>query len=179
MKLSSWRVLFLIVALVCVNRCATRPIGADASFLDAAKAAGAPIHADDTVTSTSGGETFSAAPITTWERTPATALRNGADIAFVYSSADAEGIPKGYYTLRAVADVTAPGTLNGTVQFIDRQGNVAAKLPATAEVHSMTVPEAASTRRSYVTVTNENGARIIVICCTNGTCWIIVTRRLA
>lgn len=177
MKVLGRKSYYAICVLLCFSGCASRPYDGNTGFLDAAKAASAPVRAEDIVTSKVGNETFTTAPITTWERTPATALRNGVDIAFASSTGSGD-IPAGNYTLRATADVSEIGTMNGTIQFVDREGKVAASLPAAAEIHSLEVPETASTRRSYVTVTNDiaHQRRIIVYCCTNEVCWVIVIR---
>ena len=155
------------------------------AFLDAATAAGAPVRAEEIVNRSSGTDTFTIAPITSWENTPATALRDGADIAFIYVSGATETIPAGYYKVRARADVSQPGTIPARIEFIDPKGNVAGTAAGTTNVHSLTLPESASTRRTFVTVRDEprekvaalprvGPIRVIVLCCPNGDCFIFV-----
>jgi hypothetical protein len=153
-------------------------------FVEAAKAAGAPIRADEIVTHRSGTQIVSVAPITTWEHTPATALRNGVDVAFVHFSTATQQIPAGYYTLRASANVENLGSVPARIQFIDRDGKVAGSQEAITEVHSLTIPAVASTRTTYTTIDDDGLAPnpaerriIIVICCPNGDCFIIVIER--
>lgn len=157
----------------------------NAAFLTAARDARVSVRTEEIVTATSGTHTFGIAPITTWESTPATALRSGVDIAFVYLSTPTETVGEGYYTLRASSDVTKTGSLPSTIQFIDRNGSVAGKLTATAEVHSLTIPEEASTRRTFVTVRQDprpgvsnipkiGPIRVIVLCCPNGECFYFI-----
>lgn len=180
----SQRCLALAILLIgtfqlCVSGCAHHGQSSNAAFLQAAKAAGAPIRSEEIVTHRSGIQTVTIAPITTWERTPATELRGGVDVAFTHLSSPTREIPAGYYTLRATADVSNTGTIPATIHFVDRDGKVAGQMTATTQVHSLTIPEQASTRRSYVTANDElqpNGQRliIIVICCPNGDCLVII-----
>jgi hypothetical protein len=179
-------VLVLLCQLLVVGcRPASPGPSPESAFLEAAKAAGAPIRSDEIVTSTTGNHIFSIAPITTWEQTPATALPGGVNIAFVYLSTPTETVGQGYYTLRASAEVTKIGPTPARIELIDRQGNVAGKLAATTEVHSLAVPERASTRRTFVTVRDEprteasnlpklGPIRVIVLCCPNGECFIFI-----
>ncbi|HEX4954497.1 MAG TPA: hypothetical protein VF017_13985 [Thermoanaerobaculia bacterium] len=187
MRVPQQRVAFTVLLLAAVHLslsgCATRGHnqGHNAAFLEAAKAAGVSVRGDEIVTHRSGTQTVAIAPVTTWERTPATALRSGVDVAFVHLSNATQAIPAGYYTLRASADVSKIGTAPASIQFIDRQGKVAGNLEAVTEVHSLTIPEQASTRRTFVTIGDEprpgspsERVIIIVLCCPNGDCLIIV-----
>ena len=187
MRFSQQRVVLAVFSVAAVQlslySCATRPnnYGANAAFLDAAKEAGAPVRADEIVSYRNGAQTVTVAPITTWEQTPATALRNGVAIGFAYFSKATQDIPVGYYTLKASADVSKTGTIPATIQFVDRQGKVAASQQAVAEIHSLTIPPQASTRTSFVTIADEprpssvSGRLVVVIwCCPNGECFGMV-----
>jgi hypothetical protein len=162
-------------------RCST--LNQNARFLDAAKAAGASIRNDQIITRTSDDQTFTIAPITTWEHMPATAFGKGVDIAYVHSSTVIGDIPQGYYTLRTIGNVDRIGASSATIQFMDRNGAMAGKLTATLDVGSLTIPEEASTRRIFVTMTDQsqsppsmassgvpNGPQKIRLCCPNGVC---------
>jgi hypothetical protein len=161
--------------------CATRSSGytTTAKFADAARAAGVHVRPGDIVSITDGSATFVTAAVQEWEQTPATALRKGADIAFAYSAGTGLGVPDGYYRVRAFADVSAIGTVAGTVQLVNQSGTEVAKLPATFEVHSLTIPEKMSSNRTFTTITNEKPQearrRIVIWCCSNGVCIIIST----
>jgi hypothetical protein len=117
-----------------------------------------------------GDESFVTAPIAGWERIAPTELRGGVNIAFAYFDTHVANIPKGYYTLKAFANVTGVNTVPGTVQLIDQQHHVVAEIPAEAMVHSLTVPDGASSRRTYVTITRDGTARKIWYRCSNGSC---------
>jgi hypothetical protein len=128
---------------------------------------------------TQGTETFSAAPAAGWENIPPTAMRNGATIGFAYFSTEDRKIPKGYYTLKAYADVKEVGVVAARVQLIARNGRVVAEIPAQADVFSLTVPPN-SAKRVVLTTDRRHGAegtspllpqgRIICFCCSNGVC---------
>ena len=176
MKTSRRLVLIVFAALLCAGTArASNAQPASAAFGEAAKAAGASIRAEDVVTHAGASRAITIAPLTTWERVPATALRDGVDFAFAHFSRAAGDLPAGHYTLRASADVSKTGTFPATVQLIDKQRKVAGTLEAIVQVHSLTIPEQASTRRSFVTISGapdqkEEGSTHIVVCCPNGYC---------
>lgn len=144
-------------------------------LLDASRAAGVKIHAEEIFTVSRADETVTLAPIAGWEVVPATALPNGVEFAFAYFSTRTPSVPRGYYRLRAIADPRGVGTVDGRVQLIDSGGRVAAELAAQVEVHSMTVPEGADTRRSYMIGATTDGQRQIIWArCPNGQCIRIV-----
>lgn len=80
------------------------------------------------------------APAVNLEDIPATALRQGADIAVAYVDSPGSRVPKGFYKLRAFADVRATGTIAGRIDFVDVAGKVVAEVPSTVEVQSLTLP---------------------------------------
>jgi len=172
----------LIVVTMCsmwLCGCATQYGDSHSAFLDAARAANVDVRGDEIVSIKSGTDTLVTAPIVSWEDMPSTSLNRGVDIAFLYSSATSGRFPPGYYTVRAFADVTRVGRIDGTYRLIDRQGNVAATLPAVMEIHSLNLPQATA-RRSFATITeetNEQGLRIRITihCCSNGTCTITIS----
>lgn len=143
-------------------------------LLEASRAAGVKVHAEEVFTVSRGDETVTLAPIAGWEGVPATALPNGVEFAFAHFSTRTPNVPRGYYRLRAIADARGVGTVEGRVQLIDSAGRVAAELPAQVEVHSMTVPEGADTRRSFMIGATDGRRQIIWARCPNGQCIRIV-----
>ena len=129
---------------------------------------------------TQGKETFSAAPAAGWENIPPTAMRNGVTIGFAYFSTEDPKIPRGYYTLKAFADVKEVGTVAARVQLIARNGKVVTEIPAQADVFSLTVPPSSAKKVVITTDARRHvtdGAspllpqgRIICFCCSNGEC---------
>lgn len=93
-------------------------------------------------------------------------------IGFVHFATADPKIPKGDYTLKAFADPTGVGTVAARVELVDRQGAVAAEIPAQAEIHSMTVPEQARSARTFITVGPVGPIEPIQIWfrCPNGVC---------
>lgn len=142
-------------------------------LLEASKAAGVNIHADEVFSVSRGSESFIGAPIAGWETIPATALPNGVDFGFAYFSTEEPRVPAGYYRLKGFADVRAVGTVKGRVQLLDRSNKVAAELPAEIQVHSMTVPAEASSQRSFLTAITTGDRHRIWFRCPNGECIII------
>ena len=154
----------------------------------ASRAAKVQVHPEEFFSMTQGTETFSVAPVVGWQRTPATDLRKGVNIGYGYFSTAEPRIPRGYYTLRAYADVNDVGTIAARIQFIDRSGRVAAELPAQADIHSLTVPPGAASIRPTISTASGRvteamrpmlpGGRIIVcFCCSNGVCVCFVIFR--
>jgi len=147
------------------------------------------------VTGIGDGMVFTVAPIDGIENIPATKLPAGVSEAFAFFSPPPDRVsptvPTGFYTLRMSAtseavsqafEATTQGKMppadNAKVEFIDRSGNVAAKLPASLQVTSMVVPDDASRARNFVNVSiqqspgnspgvSERG-KIICIVCSNG-----------
>ncbi len=143
---------------------------ANDQLITASKAAGVNVHAEEAFTVSRGSETITTAPIAGWEKIPATDLAKGVDFAYGYFSSQEPRIAAGNYTLRATADVRAVGTVKGRVQFVDRGGKVAAEVPADIEVHSLTVPAEAASRRSFVTTTIVAERLNLWHRCPNGVC---------
>src|SRR4029079_9142100 len=88
-------VVILFVGIGTLSGCASGggSYGPNAAFLEAARSAGAPVRAEEIVTHSSGDQTVTIAPITTWERTPATQLRNGVNVAFAHLSRGTGQVP--------------------------------------------------------------------------------------
>lgn len=142
-----------------------------AQLISASKAAGIEVIEDEVLSVSRGQETFLTAPIASWVRTPATELRTGVNIAFVYVSAKAPNVPPGYYTVRAFADDVRVGKVAGRAQLIDRNGKVAAEIPGQVEIHSLTVPPSA--RTVFVTTGDgPDGQLRIWHRCDNGQCFL-------
>lgn len=131
------------------------------------------VHREEVFSISRGTETVAVAPIAGWEQIPATQLRNGVNIAFAYIDTAEPNVPRGYYTLKAYANVTDVGTIDAKVQLINRSGRVASEIPAQAEIHSLTVPPEAASRRTFVTTAAARQANrpIIWLRCPNGVCF--------
>lgn len=177
--LSVCALVLVIIGPMWLGGCATQNRGKYGAFVEAARAANVEVRPDEIVSITSGTDTLVTAPVVSWEQMPSTSLNRGVDVAFLYSSATSGRFPPGYYTVRAFADVTKVGRIDGTFELIDRQGNVAAKVPATMEIHSLGIPQGTA-RRSFATITEETDAqglriRITIYCCSNGTCTITIS----
>jgi hypothetical protein len=142
-----------------------------AQLIAASKVAGIEVIEDEVLSVSRGQETFITAPIASWVHTPATELRNGINIAFVYVSAKEPHVPAGYYTIRAFADDIRVGKVAGRAQLIDRNGKVAAEIPAQVEIHSLTVPPNA--RTVFVTTGDgPDGQLRLWHRCDNGQCYL-------
>lgn len=144
-------------------------------LLSASKSAGVDVRGDEAFTIASGNEIFVTAPVTGWEQLPASQLKGGVNIAFAYVGTSVPNVPPGYYTLKAFADGSRLGTVDAKVQFIDREGKVAAEIPAEAEIHSLTVPAKAASLHTFVTTLTRNSStsvnqRVIWFRCPNGEC---------
>lgn len=146
-------------------------------LLEASKAAGVNVHAEEVFSVSRDSESVIAAPIAGWEKIPATALAKGVDFGFAHFSTEEPRVPAGYYSLRAFADVNAVGTVQGRVQLLDRAGKVAAELPAQIEVHSLTIPLEAANQRSFVVGIPRKQRQGIWFRCPNGVCIVIETLR--
>jgi hypothetical protein len=104
-----------------------------------ASRAGVAIDRDETLSVFHGGRGWLVAPIAGWEHVPATALRTGTDAVFGWLQG-IQGVPDGFYTLRAFADNVRMGEISGRVQFIGTDGQVVAERVTPMRVTSMTVP---------------------------------------
>jgi hypothetical protein len=147
-------------------------------LLEASKAANREIVAEETFTISRGREALVIAPLKAWADIPATKLPSGIDIAFAYVNIASLGAPAGYYTLRMYSDDVRIGNIKAKLQFIDREGKVAAELLTDAEIHQLTVP--AGPRSIFVTTMTPSGGQsgnesMIWIRCSNGTCGHIPT----
>jgi hypothetical protein len=155
---------------------------AQANLLErASEAAGIDIQVDQRTTVSSPDAQVLVAPARYLERVPATQLPQGVNVGFGYIESRRENIPHGYYTFRAIADVTGPGMTEGRMQLIDSQGRVAAEVPATVEVYTMQPPDPLPFQATDVTlvpVRPTGGRRCnygseICYCCPNG--WVVCT----
>jgi hypothetical protein len=140
-------------------------------LLEASAAAGIDVRAEEVFSISRAGDSFAAAPIVGWENVAATELRDGVDIAFAYVALSEPEVPAGYYTLRAFADATEVGTVDARVELVDDQGEVRAELPAQAEIHSLTVPDPAPFRNTFILAQPDRlGRTLIWLRCPNGVC---------
>lgn len=174
MEARAMRAVFVLLSVVGLSGCSVThgPSPAPTTqLLAASTAAGVQVHREEIFSLSRGTEAVSVAPIAGWESIPATALPNGVDFAFGYFDTREINIPAGYYRLRAFANPTAPGTVTGRVQFINRAGAVVAEVPAEIEVHTMTVPPEAASQRSFVAaVLDRQHQQGGWFRCPNGTC---------
>lgn len=110
------------------------------NFVAAADQSGRPVRAEETMVIVRKSGTFITAPLRGYERVPATRVTRGVEFAYAYVDAPKSGIPEGNYTLRAVAPEVKLGEISGRVEFVDANGKVAKRVPATLQVKSLTVP---------------------------------------
>jgi hypothetical protein len=106
----------------------------------AGEQAGVPLQTKSMVHYAQWGASFYTAPAASFETSAATELVRGVDLGVAYVDSPGQKYPKGYYTLKAFANPTQPGEVNGTIQVIGADGRAAAELPATVTVDSMSAP---------------------------------------
>lgn len=99
------------------------------------------INTDEMVTAMRADSTLVIAPVREFDTTPATDLREGADVAFAYFDGPNPGVPTGYFRVRVTAPVTKVGKVTGSAQLVDRRGDVVVELPVEVDVKSMTLPD--------------------------------------
>jgi hypothetical protein len=173
--------LFLAVGMsLGMQMTANAQTASSAQLVAASRSARTRVNPAEYFSITQGTETFSAAPAAGWENIPPTAMRNGVTIGFAYFSTEDPKIPKGYYTLKAFADVKEVGTVAARVQLIARNGKVVTEIPAQADVFSLTVPPSSAKKVVLTTDAGRHVAggaptllpqgRIICFCCSNGEC---------
>lgn len=109
-------------------------------FVAEANRAGSPVRADEVLTIVRKSATFITSPLRGYERIPATELARGADFAFAFVDAPKSGIPEGHYKLRAFAPNVRLGEIRGRVEFVNANGIVVKRVPATLRVKSLRVP---------------------------------------
>ncbi|QSQ19147.1 hypothetical protein JY651_27785 [Pyxidicoccus parkwayensis] len=151
-------------------------------LIAAADKAGVKLNVEEIVTASSKDVTFVGTSIEGFEQVPATDLPKGVDAGFVYLDAPASGIPAGFYRLNAHANKedVQKGTYPGTVGFIGADGKEVARVAATMETSSLTVPNPLPYARTRLEtrIGTQNPERqdiiIIIIHCPNGTTIIIV-----
>lgn len=140
-------------------------------LLDAARDAGVEVRAQETFVLSSGEETVAIAPIAGWETVPASELANGVPVAFAYISSREVGVDEGFYTLRASADEIRLGTVDATVELVDRGDDVAGRIAAEAEIHATTVPARLPFETTFVTSRPDDlGRPTVWLRCPNGVC---------
>lgn len=124
-----------------------------AKLADAAKEAGVDVNTDDILTSVGEGLTVATATITGYEGVPGSALPGGVDAGFIYLDAEGSGIPAGFYSLRASANRgdLRVGEFPGTVDLVDADDKTVARLPATINAFSLSVPEPLPFPRTIIT----------------------------
>jgi len=110
-------------------------------FVRAADRAGSPVRADEVFTIVRKSATFITSPLRGYERMPATELARGVDFAYAFVDAPKSGIPVGHYKLRAFARNIRLGEIHGRVEFVNADGVVVKRVPATMQIKSMRVPQ--------------------------------------
>ena len=86
------------------------------------------------------------------EKIAATELPRGVNVCVAYFDMPGQKFPKGFYKIRAVAEVRQVGRIDGRAELINEKGEIVATLPGKVEVQSMTVPENAASRLTAVTL---------------------------
>jgi hypothetical protein len=142
---------------------------------------GVPVRTTRMVHFAQNGATFLTAPAANLETIPATQLPRGIDLGVAYLDAPRQAIPTGYYRLRVFGRPRGVGTTDARLQWIGMNGRVAAEVPATVEVSSMTLPAQAAEGITDVTISTvaarprEGCLYKVLVChrCPNGqvTCW--------
>lgn len=158
-------------------------------LIQAAASAGIPINQGQIVTATSETITAAATSIAGFEQIPATRFPQGVNVGFVFLNAPSLGIPAGYYRLNATANAQdiRVGSYGGAVGFFSPSGAQVARLPATFETTSLSVPSPLPFPRTQVSLRIDTeqitGAAqrrsylVIIIHCPNGTTIVIVIGR--
>ncbi|MEM8963614.1 MAG: hypothetical protein AAGD38_19180 [Acidobacteriota bacterium] len=147
---------------------------------EAANQAGVAVQTDQMFTMERDGVRFTGGVIDGFETTPATDLPGGIDYAFGYLSVPDAGIQEDFYTFR----VSTPGQPRlgdntGTVELIDRNGNIAHRFESAIEVSSLTVPANPAAPQSVMTGSLDVDAQFqrifigIWVRCPNGM-WVCV-----
>lgn len=143
------------------------------------------INTEEMVTALRADSALAIAPVREFDRTPATDLPDGTDVAFLYLDNNDPKIPAGFYRVRVSAPVTQLGKVRGTTQLIDRQGRVALELPADVDVKSMTLPDPRPFPHTGINVETRfadpdsfppdpQPLLIVVIICPNGVVIVVV-----
>ncbi|MFP2911041.1 hypothetical protein ACLESD_39605 [Pyxidicoccus sp. 3LFB2] len=152
-------------------------------LIKAAEEAGVKLNREEIVTASSKDVNFVGTSIEGFEQVPATDLPKGVDAGFVYLDAPATGIPAGFYRLNAHANEEdiQKGTYQGTVGLIGADGKEVARMPATMETSSLSVPNPLpyartrmETRVGGIGSPDRHEIIIIVIHCPNGTTIVII-----
>ena len=113
---------------------------------------GVPVRTERMVHFAQAGALWFAAPAANLESIPATELPRGVIVGVAYFDLPRQKFPKGFYKIRAFADVKQVGRVKGRVQIINDKGGIVGESPATVEVRSMTVPEGARSRLTTVSI---------------------------
>jgi len=147
----------------------------------AARRAKVQINTSEMITVLRADSTFIIAPLCDFDVSPATELPNGVDSAFAYIDSPDRQVPPGYYTLRVRTDAAEVGELPGTVEYVDRRGQVVSQVGVQVEVESLTLldpppfPHAVINLESRVATQGElslvRRADVVIVCCPNGYCW--------
>lgn len=157
-------------------------------LVKAAQERGVPINKEQIVTTTAEKLTFAGTSVAGFEQIPAPQFSKGVDVGFVFLDAPELGIPAGHYKLNARAndkDIRV-GTYAGTVGFVGKDGQEVARVGASFETSTLTVPKPLPFERTQVEaraqVDVQQGALlrryiVIVIICPNGTVIVIVLGR--
>jgi hypothetical protein len=188
---------FLIVA-TCTYGCRTDGVagGSQARQLrQAGEQFGLPVRTEEMVQLAEGGTTMFLAPAASLDTIPATRYPAGVDLGIAYLDLPVSGerssgkaLPKGFYKLRAIAfHAEKVGKVDGRIQLVDKQGRLAAELPAEVQILSLTLPPRSETRRTLISF---GGGRClnwvntspvnVCVCCPNGVtvCMNVFTKEL-
>jgi hypothetical protein len=146
----------------------------------AASQAGVPLDTRSMVHYAQWGASFYTAPAAGFETSAAADLVRGVDLGVAYVDSPGQKYPKGYYTLKAFANPTQPGDVNGTIQVIGADGRTAAELPATVSVDSIS----AAARQSAPTDVSIAAAPCgrfpnVIVNCIHWTTWANANLRVS
>lgn len=111
-----------------------------------------PVRTESTVHFAQDGVSWFAASAANLESLPATELSGGVNVGVAYFDLPDQKFPKGFYKIRASADVKQVGRVDAKGQLINDKGEIVGEMRATIDVKSMTVPEGSTSRFTAISI---------------------------